>query len=98
MKKSALEQEIAALRQEVEHLRENKPHTGSTNQPKPKPKPSSIKNHTVTLDKDTKEALTEFLAQVKKDYENLSPATTLCLFALGALFGRVLARGKGDRS
>ncbi|MDF1683633.1 MAG: hypothetical protein P1U36_03150 [Legionellaceae bacterium] len=92
MKKSALEQEIAALRQEVERLRDNKPHPETKTEAKPQPK----HQHTVTLDKDAKEALTEFLVQAKKDYENLSPATTLCLFALGALFGRVLARGKGE--
>ena len=93
MKKSALEQEIAALRQEVERLRENK----SQPETKTEAKPPPTEPHSVTLDKDAKEALTEFLAQAKKDYENLSPATALCLFALGALFGRVLARGKGDQ-
>ncbi len=88
MKKSELEQEIASLRKEVKLLREHKA--------KPEDKTKTKKHHTVTLDKDAKKALSEFLAQAKKDYENLSPATTLFLFALGALFGRVLARSKGD--
>ena len=93
MKKSELEQEIASLRKEVKLLREQKPKPEA----KPKaPKKTSIKNNTVTLDKDAKEALAEFVTQAKKDYENLSPATTLFLFALGALFGRVLTRSKGD--
>jgi len=90
MKKSELEQEIASLRKEVKLLREHKPQTEA------KPKASPTKHHTVTLDKDAKKALTEFLTQAKKDYENLSPATTLFLFALGAVFGRVLTRSKGD--
>ena len=87
MKKSELEQEIASLRKEVKLLREHKA----------KPEIKAKKQHaTVTLDKDVKEALTKFLTQEKKDYENLSPATTVFLFALGALFGRALARSKGD--
>ena len=90
MKKSELEQEIASLRKEVKLLREHK------EKPEDKTKPSQTKHHTVTLDKDAKKALNKFLLDAKKDYENLSPATTLFLFALGALFGRVLARHKGD--
>jgi hypothetical protein len=89
MKKSELEQEIASLRKEVKILREHKE--------APKNKAKAEKHHTVTLDKDAKKALTEFLTQAKKDYENLSPATTLFLFALGALFGRALAGNKGGR-
>jgi len=89
MEKSALEQEIDSLRREVERLRHEQPET--------KIKPETTEHPTLTINKDAKEALTEFLTHVKKDYENLSPATTLCIFALGALFGRVLTRGKGDR-
>lgn len=87
MDKSVLEQEIASLRKEVEFLRghQEKPEAPAKNQ-----------HATVTLDHDVKEALTKFLTQAKKDYENLSPATTIFLFALGALFGRALAGRKGD--
>jgi len=87
MKKSELEQEIASLRKEVEHLREKK---------QPSHKKPQTKSNAVILDEDLKETLTEFLSEAKKDYDNLSPATTLFLFALGALFGRVLARHKGE--
>lgn len=94
MKKSELEQEITSLRKEVERLREHKEHAEA--KPKVSSKKPQTKPHTITLDKDLKKALNTFLLDAKKDYENLSPATTLCLFALGALFGRALARHKGE--
>lgn len=95
MKKSTLQQEIASLRKEVIQLREYKEKT--QDQPKHSHKKSQEKQtDTIILDDNIKKSLTDFLVQAKKDYENLSPATTLFLFALGALFGRVLARGKGE--
>lgn len=92
MKKSALEHEIEALRQEIKRLQATKPQ----HEPPPHAKPYPTEKPTLHLDQDAKKALTDFLEQAKKDYENLSPATALCLFALGALFGRVLTRSKGD--
>ncbi|NCT57653.1 MAG: hypothetical protein GW760_08115 [Legionella sp.] len=89
MEKSALEQEILDLRQEVERLQAAKSET----EPQIHTKPQPTEPHNLHLDKNAKEALSKFLVQAKKDYENLSPATALCLFALGALFGCVLTRG-----
>ncbi|MDF1827118.1 MAG: hypothetical protein P1U39_02445 [Legionellaceae bacterium] len=93
MKKSALEHEVEALRQEVKRLQAAK----SQHEPLPDAKPHPTEKLALHLDQDAKKALTDFLEQAKKDYENLSPATALALFALGALFGRVLTRNKGER-
>jgi len=87
MEKSALEQEIAALRKDVERLREHQV----------KPELNVENNSPFTLDENVKKTFTQCVAQIKKDYENLSPATAVVLFALGTLFGRTLARHKGER-
>lgn len=89
MKRSVLEEEITALRKEVELLRRHQATSEA------KTEPSSTHHHTATLDENVKKALTKCFMQAKKDYDNLSPATILLLFALGALFGRTLTRRKG---
>ncbi|MDX2346591.1 MAG: hypothetical protein QNK11_06970 [Legionella sp.] len=90
-KASALEQEIAALREEVQVLRQEKFKSTSKSKTQSKPKP------TISLETEFKQILTETLTQVKKDCDNLSPVTALLLFSLGVMLGRVLAKNKGGR-
>ncbi|MDF1645469.1 MAG: hypothetical protein P1U61_00600 [Legionellaceae bacterium] len=105
MKTSALEEEIAFLRREVEILRQEK----SKVQSRPKPrsqvkskaklsgKAAEKKEDTIEIEAELKQLLTEILRATKKDYENLSPVTALLLFALGAMLGGVLAKSRGGR-
>jgi len=44
----------------------------------------------------TKETLTNIMDMIKEDYEHLSPATAVLLFAIGAAFGSALSSKKGD--
>lgn len=83
MKKSELEAEIAALKQELKVLKT-----------KSKAKPQKAK----PIDNDLKQVLEEVANQVKSDYEKLSPATVLLLFTLGALLGGALSGRKGGKS
>lgn len=94
MKKSELEQEVLMLRQELEHLR------AKTEKPRAQKKAKTPypRIDSKTLESDIKQILSDVLKHAKKDYDNLSPATALLLFALGALFGSALAGNKGDRS
>jgi len=39
----------------------------------------------------TRETVNDLVETVKKDYQNLSPASAILLFALGALLGRTLS-------
>ena len=93
MKASSLEQEIASLRKEVELLRQQKPKAKS----KASQKTASHHASTAELEQAFKKTLATILSQVKKDYDNLSPVTTLVLFALGAMLGGALAKGRRGR-
>ena len=100
MKARALEEEIVALRKEVEQLRQQKVDTDTqskSNKNKAKSSAKVTAKNAETLETELKKVITEVLAQAKKDYDNLSPVTALLLFALGAMLGGVLARSKGGR-
>ncbi len=90
MKASQLEQEITSLREELESLRKK--------QPKAKPhSKKATKANTKKLESEVKKILKDLFVQIKKDYDQLSPATALLLFTLGALLGALLAKNKGGR-
>ena len=54
---------------------------------------NSVKEGTV----DAKEALNQLLEGIKKEYENLSPASAIALFALGAVFGYAFSSKSKER-
>jgi hypothetical protein len=91
MKASDLTQEIAALRKEVDALRQKQTKNEAKSRVKPQSK-AAVKDEALF-----KQFLMDILSQLKKDYDTLSPMTALLLFSVGVMLGSVLAKSKGGR-
>ncbi len=94
-----MKEEIEQLRKEVEQLRKEKE---AAELAKARAEEETAEKQEAFVDEAVEEvkklkgefgdSFKEIAEQVKKDYENLSPATAVLLFALGALFGRSLSK------
>ena len=105
MKKLTVEEELIMLREEVEKLTKEKELREEQERvrvleeeekreieiAKVKEKGQEIVDSIKETKTDTQEALNTLVDSVKKDYDNLSPSSTVLLFALGALFGSFIS-------
>ena len=76
MKSISLDEEFAALKLEVERLKES----------------DAAKKVEELLDSELGEKLQEGVEQIKTDYKNSSIVSIIALFLLGALFGRLFSK------
>ncbi|MDF1677136.1 MAG: hypothetical protein P1U32_00370 [Legionellaceae bacterium] len=97
MSTSALQQEIADLRAELLALKKKQKAEKAQATPAPSQKSTRKKRTTEAPEDALKKVVASVLAQVKEDYDNLSPVTAVLLFALGAMLGGALAKGRGGR-
>ncbi len=97
MSTSALQQEIADLREELLALKKKQKADEAQAEPTSSQKSTGKKRATKTPEDELKKVVSSVLAQVKEDYDNLSPVTAVLLFTLGAVLGGVLAKGLGGR-
>jgi len=110
MVKTTTYQELEALRKEAEALHKQKMLRKKQEEAKAKEEAKaqeqeiaeiqekvekildSVKEGTV----GTKEALHQLLEDIRREYENISPASAIVLFALGAVFGYVFSSKPKD--
>jgi hypothetical protein len=95
--KDAFAEELASLRADVETLRQQQA-TSKEPSPKEKQKPNKKHHAECDLEKEAHDLFANILKNAKHDYGNLSPASALVLFSLGALFGSILSRHRGGKS
>ena len=97
---SVLAKEIALLRAEVEAIRHQQ--IESVKQKETMKKPKRNVNKETKVEADSEQTVQDLFATVlehaKQNYEHLSPASTLLLFALGAVFGSILSKHNGAKS
>ncbi|WP_457673300.1 hypothetical protein [Thiolapillus sp.] len=97
MARTTLREELEMLRQEVEELKRLQ-----SRSPVEESGPASAEalfwekleqagEKAGELRDELKDQLHELAGELKEEYDNLSPAAAVLLFALGALFGRSLA-------
>ena len=96
-KKDVFTKELASLRAEVEALRQQQT-ISKKKPPQTKQKPNAKHQADSDLEKEAHDLFANILEHAKHDYANLSPASALVLFALGALFGSILSRNRGGKS
>jgi predicted transcriptional regulator len=90
-----IREELEMLRQEVEELKRRQSRQEETVSAGPEElfwqRLEQAGEKAGELKDEVKEQLHELAEQLKDEYESLSPAAAVLLFALGAMFGRSLA-------
>ena len=88
MAKMSMEEEIAALREEVARLKKEEARAAQRSEQEELPL-DALAEGVAQLEDDVELKAQELIARMKEDYENMSPATAVAIFAAGALFGRI---------
>ena len=105
MEKLTMHKELEMLREEVEILRKQKMEREKREAEEAKRKEKEAETVEAEVQETaeeimgsfeegkiiTRETVNELVETIKKDYNNISPASAVLLFALGALLGRVLS-------
>ena len=106
MAKLTIHEELALLRQEVEELRNKKDDITKQEENEKlqeevaehneldmlKEKATEIIDSLKEGEEDVSKTLSNMYKDIKEEYENLSPATAVLLFALGTMFARSLSK------
>lgn len=88
MAKMSMAEEIKHLREEVERLKQEE-QVIKREEVEPDVTLDSLVEGAYELEDELETKAHEVIERMKLDYENMSPATAVAIFAAGALFGRI---------